>query len=625
MTNNARNRQNHILLFFVLATALLVWKAIDLQVIDNEFRSQATAVAVDRYTRFPSRGLIYDRNNELLVQNSPMYDLLVTYNQMDPEMDTTLFCSLLGIEKDFFKQALDKDWSSPRFRKSIPFVFMSKVPARVFGPFQERLYQFPGFELQLRNAREYPIDCGSQVLGYIGEVDQNQVDRSDGDYAPGDYIGASGLEMAYEDVLKGEKGVSYVLKDNLGRPVSSYKGGKQDRDAVAGTDLISTLDIELQCYAEQLMQNKIGSIVAIEPSTGEILAMVTSPTYPASTLTITNNQRGAAFKKLELDPNKPLFNRSTMAQYPPGSLFKPIVALIAMQEGVLNPNRTMSCSGAYFFGGQALLGCHSHPTCHNVEQAIQYSCNNYFVTVFREVIDQFGFQNPDQGLDVFNEYLEAFGMGRQIGIDHPGEKPGNYPSSAYFDRWYGDQQRWNSIWIRSLGIGQGELLTTNLQLANMAAAIANRGWYYPPHLVKGYRYSSKSRDPYFDTRQEIGIDPVHFEPVINGMEKVVTSGTATMAWIPDISVCGKTGTAENPHGEDHSIFFCFAPKENPQIAVAVYVENSGFGGTWAAPIASLVIEKYINGTIKGPQRLWQEQRILEANFIETPELLGMSN
>lgn len=609
----------YIQLLLLLCGLILVGKAFQLQVLSDNYRQQAAGVAIDQYTLYPSRGLVYDRDGDLLITNRPMYDLLATYNQLDPEMDTLRFCHLLGIDRAYFEENIEQDWSSPRFSKSLPFVFLSKISADRFARFQESLYEFPGFELQRRNARDYPHESAAHLMGFIREVNQREVEDSLGNYTLGDYIGAGGLEEAYEDDLRGKKGVSYLLKDNVGRVVAPFLGGSQDDPPESGDDLISSIDLDLQAYGEELMQNKIGGIVAIEPATGEILAMVSSPSYSPHDLSINNPGRGAIYQSLSNDQHKPLFNRAIMAQYPPGSLFKPILALVALQEETFPLNRTLTCNGGWYYNGQLLLGCHGHPTCRNMSDAIQYSCNNYFVQVFRQTVDQFGFDHPDRGLDTLNAYLSRFGMGRRLGIDFPGEKPGNLPTSTFFEQWY-EGQKWNSIWIRSLGIGQGEYLTTNLQLANMAAIIANRGWYTPPHLIKGYRFNTKPIAPKYTERHYTGIDAEHFEPVIDGMEGAVRYGTARSAFIQDISVCGKTGTAENPFGEDHSIFFCFAPRENPQIAMVVYVENSGFGGTYAAPIASLMIEQYLKGEIRGPARAWLEKRILDANLLpsQTP-------
>jgi penicillin-binding protein 2 len=621
VSDTNRNRQFTIQVFFFLTILLLVYKALDLQVINNPNKEETASTGIGKYTVYPARGLVYDRNGKLLVNNNPMYDLMVVYNQVDPAMDTTAFCDLLGITTDYFEKTLKKNWRSPRYSKSVPFVFLSKIPATTAARFSERLYAFPGFILQLRNARGYPDTIAAHVLGYIREVNSEEAKREA--YISGDYIGASGLELAYEDSLRGEKGVRYYLKDNLGREAGSYKQGAFDQAPEAGKDLITTIDRDLQKYGEQLMKNKVGSIVAIEPSTGDILAMVSSPTYNPQKLTI-GQGRSRAYVQLDTNPYKPFLDRSIMAQYPPGSLFKPIVALIALQESLIQPNRSISCSGAYYLNGERLTGCHAHPLCNNVATAIQHSCNTYFVTIFREIIDQRSITEPQYGLDRFNSYLTKWGFGSPLGIDFPNEKGGNYPSSKYFDDLFERQQsgqKWRSAWIRSLGIGQGELLATNLQLANMAAILANRGWYITPHLVKMVRDEDGkvSQQKRFLDPISVDIDKKYFEPVVQGMS-MVTAGTAPLAYIPDITLAGKTGTAENNQrtGKDHSIFFAFAPVDKPTIAIAVYVENGGWGGSYAAPIASLMIEYYErNGQITDTRK-WIEDRMLNANLLVEP-------
>lgn len=615
MSDNYKTRQFSIQIFFALAALVLIGKASQLQLFDSTFRVKADATVMDQHVLYPSRGLIYDRNGELLVYNNPMYDLMVTFNQIDPKMDTLGFCELLGISKDYFIDALDKPWRSNRYSKSVPFVFLSKISAQTYARFQESLYKFPGFFVQLRNVRGYPFSNAAHLLGNIREVNRDEIKRYEGVYAPGDYIGDNGLEHAYENELRGEKGSKFVLKDNMGREVGPFKDGDKDTDPVSGKDLITSIDISLQSFGEELMENKIGSIVAIEPSTGQILSMISSPTYDPNLLTI-NQNRGANYAKLARDSLKPFFDRSVMAQYPPGSLFKPVVALVAMQEGVLAPNRGINCSGAYYHLGMRLTGCHNHPYCYDVNTAIQHSCNAYFVTVFREIIDKHGFFNPQEGLDIFNGYLDKFGIGHPLGLDFPREQKGNYPSSGFYNKWF-KGQKWNSIWIRSLAIGQGEMLMTNLQMANLAAIMANRGYYYTPHMVTGFIQEDGTISEKYTQQNFVGINQEHFEPVIDGLEQVVAAGTARSAYLWDIAICGKTGTAENPHGEDHSIFFGFAPKENPQIAVAVYVENAGFGGTYAAPIASLMIEKYLIGEIR-PFREYLHNKIKTANLIDLP-------
>jgi len=613
------NRQLTIQTIFAIAAVVLIFKAMQLQLLDNKYRSETSVSAVDKFTTYPPRGVIYDRNEELLVYNNPMYDLMLTYNQMDPEMNVDKFRKLVKMSPEEYEKALNKDWRSPQFNKSIPFVFKDKISAKDFAFFQENLYEFPGFFVQLRNVRGYPHNYAAGVLGYIREVNREEVKKYTGIYSPGDYIGASGLEQAYEEILRGEKGARYVLKNNLGRVVDSYDNGRLDTAAISGKNLITTLDLKLQTYGEQLMANKIGSVVAIEPKTGEVLAMISAPTYNPNLLNI-DQDRNTAYAKLLRDTLQPFFNRAVLGEYPPGSPFKTIVALAAMQMDLLEPNRKITCNGGYFLGG-ASTGCHDHPPCTSVGIAIQHSCNAYFVTVFREIVDQFGFHNPQTGLDTFNHYLSQFGLNQELGIDFPVERDGNFPSSTYYNDYFDRQQKgqkWNSLWVRSLAIGQGEILMTNLQIANVAAILANRGFYHTPHLVREIHGEDGKTERLSDFNEpiQVGIDPEHFEVVIDGMEMVVKAGTARGSYISDISLCGKTGTAENNQrgGKDHSIFFAFAPKDDPQIAIAVYVENGGFGGTYAGPIASLMVEQYLKDEIRGPSRKWLEKRILDANL-----------
>lgn len=601
----------------------LVGQLLYLQVINTDFRKMAESAGFSIERQYPSRGLLFDRENKLLVVNNLLYDLELTFNQFEPyaaDFDTAKFCRLLGITPEYFEAAMDKNWRDERYDQSLPFTFLSKIPKSRFAAFQESFYQFPGFTIKERNARIYPHAKAAHVLGYIGEVspemmqDSNKLERK---YYPGDYVGITGLEREYEYQLRGKTGIRKVEKDIRGRIIGSYRNGAEDQAPQSGLDLYTTIDLDLQAYGEELMRNKIGGIVAIEPQTGEVLAMISTPNYDPNLLAL-GPDRGRHYLNLQQDSLLPFFNRALQAEYPPGSLFKPIVALIGLQEGVIHPDRTVSCAGAYVSNGLRLTGCHNHPTCTSVSMGIQHSCNAYFVTIFREIIDQYKDEStPRRGLDRFNKFLYAFGMGRPLGLDFPGEAGGNVPTSEYYDRIFAEETGWKSIWIRSLGIGQGEYLTTNLQLANMAAAIANRGYFITPHLVRATRNEAGEvqPNPIALRKRSLGIDPEHFTPVVDGMELVVRAGTATTAFIPDIPICGKTGTAENPHGADHSIFFAFAPKDDPKIAIAVYVENGGWGGSYAAPMASLMIERYIRGEIM-PERQWWETRMKETNLID---------
>lgn len=599
----------------LLAAVVLVVRLFYLQILDTSYSDRARTTAVHKYIKYPSRGLIYDRYDNLLVNNEPVYDLMVTYKQVSPNMDTAYFCSLLGIDKEDFRRRLTKDWRNRQYSQSVPFVFMSKLPSPVFARFQESLYEFPGFFVQGRNIRTYPHTSAGHALGYISETTQSQIDAFPGVYSLGDYIGASGLEYAYEELLRGKKGINYVLKDNLGRVVDRYKEGNLDSAATSGVDLITTLDLELQAYGEELLRNKNGSIVAIEPSSGEILAMVSSPAYDPNVLSL-GRQRGDAFTSLNSDTLRPFFNRSVMAKYPPGSLFKTVVALIALQEGEIIPNQYFPCEMGYYYGSR-LYGCHEHQPIYSVAAAIQHSCNAFFFRTIRKIVDKYGFENPHEGLDSLNSYLYRFGLGSPLGIDFPQESAGNIPTSAYYDKLYPKAKGgWRSPTIMSIGIGQGEVELTTMQMANLAAIMANRGYYYTPHLVKEFGDGSKIDENYREMIHT-GIDSFHFQPVIEGMARAVTMGTGYTAYIPDIPICAKTGTSQNPHGKDHSVFFAFAPRENPKIAIAVYVENGGWGTTYAAPIASLMIEKYIRGEISQGRKWWDE-RMRQANLVDNP-------
>ncbi len=595
-----------------------MFRAFYLQIWDSTFKIKADAVAMSKYTRYPARGLIYDRNGELLINNSPVYDLMVIYNQVKPTMDTSKFCSLLGIDKATFSKWLEKDFRHDiRYSKIKPYVFMSKILPEVYARFQESLYEFPGFFVQVRNIRSYPAKNAAHVLGYITEVTEDDIGKSHGQYVMGDYIGASGLESAYEKELRGIKGAEYVLKDNLGRDVGKFQDGKLDTLPQSGLDMISSLDIGLQDYAEELMKNKVGGIVAIEPKSGEILAFVSAPTYDPSLMMI-NKDRGKAFQALQNDPHKPLFNRALMAEYPPGSIFKTVVALVGMDMGAITPETGFNCPGYFVNSGNDVRKCRNHPHPANVAIGLQWSCNTYFFSTFKAIVDRYGYTNPSAGLDTMAARLSAFGLGRKIGVDFPGEKTGNMPDSRYYDKIYPKEKgAWRSPTIVSLGIGQGEMLLTTLQMANVAASIANRGYYYIPHFAKEFRNGDEKieKPEKYQERISTGISPEYFNWVADGMTRVVASGTARSVAIPDVPIAGKTGTVQNPHGEDHSTFIAFAPADDPQIAIAVYVENAGGGGRYAAPIASFIIEKYLKGQVSQPRK-WRETLIKDSNLLD---------
>ncbi len=595
MSDNYSYRQDAIRNVIIFSAILLIGKIMFIQLFDQSIKARANSIAIDKSIIYPSRGLVYDRNDKILNYNSPIYDLMVTYNQLDPEMDTTMVCEILDITKEDFLKRINKNFKNHRYSKALPFIFMSKLSPEKYARLQENLFELPGFSIVLRNIRGYPDTIAAHVLGYISEVNAKQIKKEPDYYNLGDYIGSTGLESYYERSLRGQKGKKYMLKDNLGRVVSPYQEGDLDSVAISGNDINVGIDKDLQRLGESLMQNKIGGIVALDPSSGEVLAMISAPTYDPNILAI-HRGRGKAYQAMSTDPTKPLFNRAIGAQYPPGSLLKPIVALIGLQEEVWSVNRGVTCNGGYQ-NFNIFMGCHHHAHISNVSQAIQHSCNSYFFTLFRAIIDKDGYYNSSEGLNVFNKYLYQMGFGQKLGIDFIGEKAGNVPTVAYFDKLY--NKKWRSPTIISLGIGQGELELTTLQMANLAAMIGNKGYFYTPHLIKKYKNSDRQIDAKYRLKREVDIDPELFIPIIDGMEKVISSGTGQRAKVNGIKICGKTGTAQNTNrnGKDHSIFFAFAPKENPKIAIAVYIENAGFGGTYAAPIAGLMIEKYLKGEI----------------------------
>lgn len=597
-TDIHQDRQFVVKGFIILIGVVLALRALYLQVIDKEFQRRASVTGIQKVVVNPGRGLIFDRNNKLLLNNDALYDIMVTYNELDPKMDTAKLCNLLEITKEEFIANISKDFKNPRYSKAKPFLFLSKITPDVCTRFQEYMYEFPGFSVDLKSVRSYPYKCAAQVLGYISEVNQKQIDDSKGAYSKGDIIGSTGLEHEYELFIKGAKGINYLLKDNFGRSLGPYRNGAADSIALPGKDIISSIDIELQQYGEELMAGKSGSIVAIEPETGEILAMISAPTYDPNLLAI-NKNRGNFFKELQSDPRKPFFDRTVMAKYPPGSIFKPLVALIGLQEGVITPNRAMACGGGFHYNNLTVKCVHNHGFLPNVAHGIGESCNNYFCTVFKEIVDKYGPANAKKGYQAFVNHLYDFGLGRPLDLDYPNEKGGNVPTIAYYDRLYPkDRGGWYSTTIISLGIGQGEIQMTTIQMANLAATIANRGYFHTPHLIKTFKDGTPIPIR-FRQRHQTRIDAQHFEPVIDGMELAVLHGTAKNAYIPGIQIVGKTGTVQNPHNKnkDHSVFYGFAPKYNPKIAIAAYVEFGGFGSSAGSPIASLMIEKYLNGKV----------------------------
>jgi penicillin-binding protein 2 len=599
--DNSQQRQFIIIGVFVFSAVVLLGRAVQLQLLSPTYRAKADAITIEKNILYPSRGVIYDRNGRLMVYNNPMYDLMVTYRQVDPRMDTLKFCRLLGIDTATFMANLNKDWKSGKFNRSVPYPFMTMITPEQYARIQESLTEFPGFEPQIRNVRGYPQHHGGSVLGYLSEVSEKQLKDSVGMYESGDYVGRTGLERYYETTLRGQKGIEYILKDNLGRRVGKWKEGKLDSSAIQGSDLQSTIDLGLQGLAEKLLKNKIGAVVAIEPKSGEIMAMVTSPNFDPEQMVI-SKRRGEFIAALSNDSLKPLFDRCVSAQYPPGSIFKPMIGAIALQMGVWDKNNWVACNGGYHIGNH-VIKCHG-PSPRNMSEAIEHSCNAYFCTVFRTIVDQYGYRTPQKGLDSLNEYLYRFGMGRPLGIDFPIEKGGLVPTSKIYNKRNKRDGFWYSQSIASNGIGQGENQLTTMQMANLATIIANRGWFITPHLVRGYRHDNdpnnmKPVESRFTTPHATGVAATHFEYIVNGMREVIrgSGGTAPRAQVDGIDICGKTGTVQNQHGDDSSVFIGFAPANDPKIAIAVYIENGKWGNDIAAPITGLMVEQYLNGKI----------------------------
>lgn len=600
------NRRHIIRFVIILVGLIFIIRLFILQVVDSTYKQTASNNVLRYVTQFPARGLIYDRNGKLLVYNEAAYDLMVIPRQLRP-FDTTEFCRLLEIDTNYVVDAISRAKDYSVYNSSI---FLKQISSKTYAQLQEKLYKFPGFFVQARTIRKYTSKNAAHILGYVGEVN-DKIIESDDYYNLGDYIGISGIEKSYEKELRGEKGVNVFLVDVHNRIKGPYANGRIDKKATVGSNIISTIDADLQSYGEKLMANKIGSIVAIEPSTGEVLALVSAPGYDPELLV--GRTRTKNYVSLMSDTLKPLFNRALMAQYPPGSPFKVINMLIGLQEKVVFPSTNYECHGAYY-SRNFRLGCHIHKPIINMTEAIQMSCNTYLCNVFRSILDNKKYPSIRESFDSWREYLLSFGFGQYLGSDFSNELKGLVPTKQTYDRVYGERG-WNSLTLVSMSIGQGELGTTPLQMANMTAAIANRGYYFTPRIVKEIE-GDFDLDPRFEVKHHTKIDSINFEKVIVGMDLVVngeagSGSTARNAQIPGITVCGKTGTAENPHGEDHSIFIAFAPKEDPKIAIAVYIENGGFGSTWAAPTAKLMIEKYLNDYISSP---WVEDYVLNAKI-----------
>lgn len=606
----AHNRKNKLLIGLCTAALILLAKLFSIQILDDKYKLAAENNSLVYNTIYPTRGIIHDRHGKILVGNKMAYDLMVTPREVEP-FDTVAFCKALDVSEEFVRQKM-KEYKT--YRSKIGWrtvVMIRQMPQETYMRFAEIAYNFPGFRGQARTIRDYPYNAGGNLLGYVSEVDANYIKKHEGKYQSGDYAGKTGIEAAREEELKGEKGYNIMVRDSRNKIQSNYRDGEMDKEAVPGKNITTTIDAELQHYGQMLMNNKVGSIIAIEPSTGEILTMVSSPGIDVDMLA----DIGKHYGEIASNPYKPMFNRTVQSPYPPGSVFKLVNGLIGLQEGVIVPSSRYTCNMGYHFGRNK-LGCHAHKPTIDLEESIMMSCNAYYCYVFRELIEGGRMGDIGESMDKWNQYVKSFGFGTKLGSDFPSELGGFVPETKFYNKVYG-KGRWKATTVISLSIGQGELGCTPLHIANLCATIANRGWYYTPHIIKDSEHVKI--DERFRTRNYTMVDTTHFHKVVGGMYRAVNSGfgsggTASIAAVEGLDICGKTGTAQNPHGDDHSVFMCFAPKDDPKIAVAVYVENGGFGATWAAPIASLLTEKYLTGQIS-QSRKGLEQRVLEGNLL----------
>lgn len=593
--------------FLLLVALIYLCRLFDLQINDSKYKAYADNNAFLNKTVYPSRGLMYDRNGELIVFNQPAYDVMMIPRDVQP-FDTIDFCSTLSITREQLDGRLQDMRRSPGYSTYTPQVLITHLSAQDYGRLQEKLYRFPGFYIQKRILRQYNHKTAANVLGNIREVSQSDIDR-DPYYKRGDYCGDLGVEKSYDEYLRGQKGVEVLIRDAHGRIQGRYQDGAFDVAPVSGRNLTLSLDLELQQYAESLMVNKIGAVVAIQPKTGEILAMVSSPTYDPTLLV--GRQRGKEYRNLVNNPLKPLFDRSLMAAYPPGSTFKPGQGLILLQEGIINTSTAYPCAHGFISGGLR-VGCHGHGSPLPLKPALQTSCNAFFCWGFKAMIDKRSkYGTSADAFEIWKHHLVSMGYGYKLGVDLPSESRGYLPNALVYNGVYGEG-RWSANTIISVAIGQGEILATPLQIANVCATIANRGWFVTPHVVKEIQDTVMA--PEYLERRYPTIDGKWYDEVAEGMRMAVTGGTCRLTNLPDIAVAGKTGTAQNPHGRDHSAFMGFAPYDDPEIAVCVYVENAGFGATYGVPIGSLVIEKYLKREI-APERKYLEQHMLESNTI----------
>ena len=606
------DRENKLLIGLCAMAGILIAKLFSIQIVEDKYKESAENNTKVYTTIYPTRGIIHDRNGKILVGNKVAYDLMVTPSEVG-KFDTLALARVLDVEPEFIEEKMAEFKANKRRIGFQSVVMMKKLPPETYMKFAEVAYQFPGFRGQARSLREYPFNAGGNLLGYVSEVNENYLQNHPDEYKAGDYAGMTGIEAAREKELRGVKGYNVWLRNSKNKIESRYDEGREDKEAIPGNDITTTIDAELQNYGQKLMNNKVGSLIAIEPSTGEILAMVSSPGIDVDKLA----DFGQHYAEILEDPYKPMYNRTVQAPYPPGSVFKLVNGLIGLQEGVFTPSTQYPCKMGYHFGRSSKLGCHAHKSPINFEESIMMSCNAYYCYVLRDILENEKYDSIDEAFNKWREYVLSFGFGQELGSDFPSEKAGFIPDADYYNRYY-RKGGWKATTVISLSIGQGEIGCTPLHLANLCATIANRGHYYTPHIVKDSE--NVTIDPKYKEKHYTLVDTTHFTKVIGGMYKAVNSGfgsggTASIAAVEGLEICGKTGTAQNPHGDDHSVFICFAPRENPKIAVAAYIENGGFGASYAAPIASLLTEKYLNGKISGNERKGLEKRMMDANLL----------
>ncbi len=593
--------------FICVIVAIYIFRLFSLQVGDDKYKENAESNAFLRRVIYPARGLIYDRNEKLVVFNQPAYDVMLIPKDVG-EFDTLALCKVLNIDKPRLLELwaeMKNPRKNPGYSSYTPQKLISQLSAEDYGRLQEKLYLFPGFFIQTRTVRQYNFNSGANILGNIREVSAKDVEN-DRYYRSGDYTGDLGVEKSYEKHLRGIKGVEILMKDAYGRIKGKYENGVHDEAPVSGRNLTLSIDMELQEYGERLMANKIGAIVAIEPATGEILALVSSPSYDPNLLV--GKPRGKNYAALVKDPYKPLYDRALQAAYPPGSTFKPTQGLIFLQEGIITTGTQYPCYHGYI--NRIRVGCHGHGSPIALKPALQTSCNAYFCWGFKNMIDKRG-TKPFNQFEKWKNYLVEMGYGYRLGVDLPSESRGFIPNSEYYSKSFRGAN-WSGNSIISVAIGQGEVLATPLQIANLCATIANRGYFYTPHVVK--EIQDTVLDSKYREKRMPNIKREYYEDIAEGMRMAVTGGTCRLANLPGIEVCGKTGTAQNPHGKDHSAFMGFAPYHNPKIAIAVYVENAGFGAAYGVPIGSLMMEKYLTGEISAARK-GLEERMLNSNTI----------